>query len=116
MKIKMHRQVLSVTSSKVKVDHRDGNGLNCQKSNLRVATHAQNMRNQLLSRVSAYGFKGVTKPTKNKNKWVAQISPFGKRIHLGYFTTIRQAAEAYDKAAVKYFGEFACTNKSLGLL
>ena len=43
-------------------------------------------------------------------KWTAQIKVDGKHIHLGYFQSEKEAAKAYDKAALKYFGEFANPN------
>lgn len=63
------------------------------------------------------GFKGVTWAEAN-HKWKAQIRVDGKNIYLGYFPEDRivDAALTYDVAAIKYFGENAVTNTSLGLL
>ena len=71
--------------------------------------------NQKLGLRNASGYKGVHwyPPT---SKWQAQIKISGKRQHLGYFTTPEAAAEVYDAVAVQYFGEFACTNVSLGII
>ena len=90
-----------------RVDHKDGNGLNNQRDNLRLATNAQNVANARKSRRNTSGFKGVT---ENRGKWVAGIRVNGRRAHLGRFSTAEEAARAYDKAAVAHFGEFAKLN------
>jgi hypothetical protein len=54
-------------------------------------------------------FKGVSWFERD-NKWSARIGIGGKRIHLGLFENILDAARAYDKAAREQFGEFARTN------
>lgn len=94
------------------LDHRDGpsNGI----GNLRKASDTQNLANMKLRADSTTGLKGVTQ--KYCNRWVAQLSAGGKTLYLGMFKTPRDAAEAYDRAAVERFGEFARTNKMLGLL
>jgi len=92
------------------IDHVDGNGLNNQKANLRVASHAENCANRRINRNNTSGFKGVS---KNKERWQAYIRVAYRQIHLGYFDTPEEAAEAYDRAAIAYFGEFAKTNKML---
>ena len=107
----MHTLIMEHTP----VDHRDHDGLNNQRTNLRKASGTQNNQNARKRRDSTSGFKGVTW-YKALNKWMAQIQNNGKKIHLGYFTDILDAARAYDAAALKYFGEFAVTNVMLGLL
>lgn len=80
--------------------------------NLRIANNSQNQANTNLSRNNSTGRKGVHK-YKNRQKYVAYITTNLKRIHLGHFDTIEEAAEAYDKAALQYFGEYALTNKKI---
>lgn len=110
--IKIHRLIMNCPPE-LQVDHRDGNPLNNQKSNLRICTNTQNQYNR-----DGFGespFKGVYfKKTKYKNKVhvaiVAQITIEGKVTHLGYFKTEKEAALAYNKMATLSFGEFARLN------
>jgi len=88
------------------VDHRDGDGLNNHRENLRVATHTENMRNQRKSSANTSGYKGVCWH-KHVRKWTVQISVNGKYVYLGYFDDIEDAAAAYRQAADKHHGEFA---------
>lgn len=107
--IKMH-QVIMGTTALQEVDHEDGNGLNNQRYNLRIATHRQNAQNSRRPQNNTSGYKGVSwrKDTQN---WGAIISlPDGKRRRLGSFMTALEAAYAYDAAAREYFGEFARCN------
>lgn len=92
--------------SSEEVDHIDGNGLNCIRSNLRLATHAQNMQNQGKYANNTSGFKGVSW-NKQHQKWVASIQINNKPIHLGLFITKELAYEAYCKAADKFHQDFA---------
>ena len=108
--IGMQMLVLNLTMSstrKMDIDHRDGDGLNNKKNNLRLATHAQNIMNQRLNKVNTSGYKGVS---WHRNKWRAQIKKDGKRHHLGLFTCLIKAAKAYDEAAKELFGEYARLN------
>lgn len=107
--ILMHRLIMGDPDGMF-VDHRDHDGLNCRRSNLRVATAAQNNRNRRKSPIqNLTGVKGVTLSTDRRPEvaWRAKISVNGKLIHLGGFPTREEAAEAYRVAAVKYHGEFA---------
>jgi|SRR6478735_6686892 len=108
----MHRLILEGDE----IDHIDGNGLNNQRSNLRSATHQQNLANQKLSAASTTGFKGVTKDKRLKAKWMAQTKYNGQRVYIGKFNSPEEAACAYDEKMVELHGEFAKTNKALGLL
>lgn len=94
------------------IDHEDGNGLNCRRTNLRDATSSQNHANMGLSVANTSGFKGVSK-CKQTNKWRAAITVNGKFINLGRYINITDAVSAYDKAALKYFKNFARTNAKI---
>lgn len=104
---KMHRLLMG--NPDTQVDHHDGNSLNNQKYNLRVATKFENGRNRKVSRNSTTGYKGVTK-RPGYNKWRARIGSVPNRITLGDFNTPQEAARAYNKAALELFGEFARLN------
>ena len=95
-------------------DHADGSHGQDRLSNLRLCSKVENDRNQKLGLRNTSGFKGVCwhKPAR---KWRVQIVISSRKHHLGYFHTPEDAAEAYDAAALHYFGEFACTNRKLGL-
>lgn len=88
------------------VDHRDGNGLNNRRDNLRVATPRENASNCRLYSSNTSNFKGVYWHNAS-GKWNAQIRVNNKRISLGYFDDPEEAHAAYCEAARKYHGEFA---------
>ena len=90
------------------VDHKNGNGLDNRKENLRVITQAENMKNTW-ARHSDNKYRGVYL-LKKTNRWRAFIQADNKWIHLGYYSNLEDAARAYDKAAKKYFGEYAHLN------
>jgi hypothetical protein len=110
--ISMHRFIMGVPK-KIKIDHVDGNGLNNLEENLRHCTNAENAHNMKIERKNnTTGFKGVSYyPANNSiNPYSAHIGYRGKLIHLGYYTTVQQAARAYDRKAKELFGEFAALN------
>ena len=89
------------------VDHKDGNGLNNVRTNLRVCSHTQNLQNRKLNKNNKIGFKGVSIIKSKRNPYKASINVNGKAIRLGCFPTPELAHKAYCEAAKEYFGEFA---------
>lgn len=87
-------------------DHIDGDRLNNQRVNLRRVTRGQNALNGGVPRNNSSGFRGVSWHKSSKT-WQAYITVAGRRLYLGQFAGIKDAARAYDRAAVKHFGEFA---------
>jgi AP2 domain len=97
------------------VDHKDGDGLNNRRSNLRDGTEFRNGANRWLFRNNTSGYKGVTRAPKGEGRWTAAIGFNRRLINLGTYDSPEEAAYAYDQAAVSYFGEWARTNAMLGL-
>jgi hypothetical protein len=91
-------------------DHRDRNGLNNRRSNLRPATRQQQQANHKKHADGVTSkFRGVSL-FKESRKFRAAITVSEKSIHLGLFEDEVEAARAYNKAATQYFGEFANLN------
>ncbi len=106
--VRLHRLIMDAPKG-VLVDHRNGDSLDNRRANLRLATRAQNCGNMRKRKNTSSRFKGVCFHKKYR-KWTAYISVAKKRISLGYFDSEIEAAKAYDEAAKKYRGEFACLN------
>lgn len=112
---RMHRLILGLLPSDGRqCDHRDGNGLNNQRSNLRVCSSQQNSQSQR-KRAGTSKYKGVSW-NRRARKWYSQIVVNRNLIHLGRFDSEADAAAAYDSAASKHFGQFALTNEMMSLL
>lgn len=104
----LHR-LLTDAGDGTEVDHRDHDGLNNRRSNLRVTTSTNNHGNQRPGRGVTSRYKGVNW-TKREKLWRARIKANGIERGLGYFRTEVEAARAYDRAALEVFGEFAYLN------
>lgn len=105
--IRLHRFILNLPVG-IMTDHKDGNPLNNKKSNLRECNSLENNWNRGKSKTNHSGFKGVH--LHKQGKWRSIIRVCKKVVDLGLFTNPIDAAYAYDKAAIKYHGEFARTN------
>jgi hypothetical protein len=118
--LKEHRAIWILHNGPItegmQLDHKDGNPRNNRIENLRICTSTQNNQNKSLYKEGKSGFKGVHPYQHNDEKFFAYITVEGARSHLGTFDTAEDAALAYDEAAQHYFGEFARTNRDLGLL
>jgi len=105
----LHRVITGCEDGLV-VDHKNGNGLDNRRDNLRVCTQAENLRNRKINSNNTSGFKGVRfDPLSHTKPWRARITVSGKRYNLGTFCSANEAHEAYCKAAAEKHGEFART-------
>lgn len=104
-RLSLHRVLLGAGPD-IEVDHRDGDGLNCRRENLREATHAQNMANRAKQRNSSTGFTGVCWHART-GKWQASIKVNGKNRYLGLYLTPEEAHAAHVEAAKQHHGEFS---------
>jgi hypothetical protein len=101
---KLHRAIIQSSDD---LDHKNSNGLDCRRNNLREA-HGQNSRNsRIFLSTKTSRFKGVD---RFKGKWRARILVRDKRLGLGNFDREENAALAYNFAALEHFGEFARYN------
>jgi hypothetical protein len=104
----MHRLILGACAGEI-VDHRDGNGRNNSRENLRLCTGTQNNGNRRRQKTALAQFKGVTFD-KQTGRWKSQLTIHGRNHHLGRFNSQEEAAVAYNSAARVHFGEFALLN------
>ena len=111
---KVHKLVAEAFSTnpenKRTVDHIDSDRKNNCIANLRFATHSENSRNMKKHADSLSVYKGVSF-YKQCNRWVARIKFTGKQKYLGSFTSDKEAAAAYNAAAIEYFGDYAKLNE-----
>jgi hypothetical protein len=104
----MHRLILPLPF-KLVVDHIDGNGLNNVRSNLRPASHRENIWASRRHRgASSTGFIGVS--LDKRGRYRAYVGANGKREELGSFATAEEAALVRDAAARRLHGQFAYLN------
>ena len=87
------------------IDHIDGNGMNNRRSNLRICTQAENLRNQRFMSNNTSGFIGVSYD-KNRNRYNAEIRMNDKRLHIGRYKTLEEAVYARMIAEKNAFGCF----------
>lgn len=104
--VRMHRLILPGAAL---VDHRDGDGLNNQRANLRAATPSGNAQNIRMRRNNTSGLIGVAWH-RHSGLWQARISVNGRSKYLGLFADPAEAARVRDAAAVELHGEFASLN------
>jgi len=107
----MHREILNVPDD-LYTDHKDKNGLNNQRKNLRLVNKSQNMINSKISSRNTSGVRGVhlnTKISKYKDKvykykkWRANITVYGEHIYLGRFNTLEEATITRKIAEKEYW-------------
>jgi len=105
----LHHLIIGKPPKGFVTDHKDRNKLNNKRNNLRFITNQQNIMNSNKRKNTSSKYKGVCF-VKAKKKWIAQIS-FNKKIYrLGCFANEKEAAKAYNKKAIEFFGEFAALN------
>lgn len=90
------------------VDHRNRNGLDNRRCNLRLCTPRENKCNQSTYRNNRLGTKGVTR--RSESRYQARITVDGETVNLGCFKTVGEARAAYQRAAGERFGEFVSIN------
>lgn len=101
----LHRFLMDPPAG-MEVDHKNGDGLDCTRQNMRIATRQQNCANMPKNCRNTSGYVGVTWD-KAKRRWRAQIKVSGRMIALGRFDTALEAARARAAFARDVHGEFA---------
>ncbi len=102
----MHREIMNLgdlQETGKEVDHINGNKLDNQRNNLRIATRAENAKNLKSQNNPISGYRGVY---QSGNKWHARIYIDGLQKYLGSFKNPQSAFIAYEEEARKSYGEF----------
>lgn len=107
--LSMHRMIMCLSDTKMQIDHIDHNGLNNQRSNLRIVTSMQNQQNMRSQLNHSSIYIGVSW-CRFYNKWRATINFNKRHIHIGRYNTEEEAARARDKKSIELFGENANLN------
>jgi hypothetical protein len=103
-RISLHR-FIAARDDDLDIDHKDGDGLNNRRRNLRPATRLQQAMNRSLRGGGSNAYRGARWVPK-RNKWVAKITIEGKVRYIGHYDTEQEAARAYQYVARRVFGEF----------
>jgi hypothetical protein len=106
----MHREILGAVGREQKVDHKDGNGLNNQKSNIRICTHSENMSNRKAAHNKEVKYLGVWVCRKT-GKYMASMKLNGKVYSSRQCETPELAALAYNELILKHKPEFGKLNE-----
>jgi hypothetical protein len=107
--LRMHREIMKAAPG-VLVDHKNLNALDNRLANLRLATREQNMHNRRKTRRNASSRLVGVFLEKDRNVFRVNLTYEGKKIYIGRFHSEIDAARAHDRAALKYYGEFARLN------
>jgi hypothetical protein len=109
--VSLHRFLLNPAKGQF-IDHKNMNGLDNRRANLRVCTRNQNLFNKSIYSSNTTGFKGVSpkKWRRSPNKFSVTLRVNGKTIYGGYYRTAVEAAKKYNELAIKHHGEFAYQN------
>jgi hypothetical protein len=111
---RMHRQILARMTGQpvpkgMHTDHIDRDRLNNQRDNLRICTPAENLMNRPVQQNNTGRFKGVSRERRSGG-WLARIGYQNRSIYIGHYSSEMEAAMAYDREALKLYGEFASLN------
>ena len=111
----MHRMITGLDGFNQVCDYINGNRLDHRRNNLRVCTRQELSRKRAVKSQNPTGYKGVYKRKKKfphySDRYQVRIFFNNERITVGNYETAEEAAEAYNKAAIKYFGEYARLNE-----
>jgi len=104
----MHRLLLQVSGRGNHIDHKNGNGLDNRRDNIRECNATQNNINRAIYKNNKVGIKGVNQ--LRSGRFGARITIHNRLTHIGIFDTAEDAGRAYDKCALFHHGEFANLN------
>ncbi len=100
----MHREILRAPDG-LMVGHRDGNGLNNSRANLRLVTARENAINTIKRPGCSSRYRGVDW-CKSARAWRARVWVDGRETLVGYYATEEEAARAREQAAQAIYGEY----------
>jgi hypothetical protein len=90
--IRLHRVIMNPEDNQI-VDHKNRDGLDNRRINLRICTKGENNQNKNIAKNNKSGYRGVSLYKPN-GRWIARLMVERKAIHLGYFDTPEEANEA----------------------